>query len=103
MQKDSLALNSATGVNGREGDVELHRGYTGPYKLVLLEAVLLNNMIVNGLTSHRVPPVPGMPQDSDLQTRPFRSASVQFRAVTVPQSCMSRAHMTDFAFLTCIP
>lgn len=83
--------------------MELYRGYTGLYKLVLLEAVLLDNMIVSELTSHRVPPVPGMPQDLDLQTRPFRSASVQFRAVTVPQSCMWRAHMTDLAFLTCIP
>lgn len=42
-------------MNGREGDVELDRGYTGLYTLVLLEAVLLNNGIVNGLASQSVP------------------------------------------------
>lgn len=55
VQGKSLALNSATGVDGKEGDIKYNRSYTGTLKTGSLGGSSLNSMTVNeqaGQSSH---------------------------------------------------
>lgn len=92
-EKDSLALNSATGRNGREGDVELDRGYTGLYRLVLLEAVLLNKELLTGWTVTGCPiPHPPMPFQQCFRTQ-FYKLTLSVSLCSVQSSdCLTQLH-----------
>lgn len=77
-RKRQLALNTATGINDREGDGKPEKSYTTTLKTGSLEGNSPKQHDCKGLAGHRVLAFPGMLQGSKLQSLPFPSASVQF-------------------------
>lgn len=90
VQGKSPAVNSATGVDGKEEDIKYSRSYTRTLKTGSLRGSSLNSMTVDeqaGQSPHFSKNSRGL----DLQTHPLLPASVQLRAVTLPQKSRLRA------------